>query len=69
LGTAFSTELLVGLAVSTAIELASAAVVPTKAAAEAEKLAVAETAEAMHVMLLAAHREVGFVLNDVVVMI
>ena len=42
---------------------------PTKAATEAEKLAVAETAEAMHVMLLAAQQEVGFVLNDVVVMI
>ena len=52
-----------------AVELASGAVVLTKAAGEAEKIAVAEMTEAMHVMVLAAQQEVGFVLNDVVVVI
>ena len=49
--------------------MALAAVVLTKAVAEADKIAVVEMIEAMHVMVLAAQQEVGFVLNDVVVMI
>jgi hypothetical protein len=61
-------EFMVGLAASAALESASAAVVATEVAAEAEKLAVAETAEAVYAVLLAALREVGFVLDVVVVM-
>jgi hypothetical protein len=41
-------ELLVGLAASAALESVSAAVVGTEVAAEAEKLAMAETAEAVY---------------------
>ena len=61
-------ELLVGVAASAALESASAAVVATEVAAEAEELAVAETAEVVRSVLLAAPWEVGFVLDVVVVM-
>ena len=61
-------ELLVGVATSAALESASAAMAATEVVSEMEEPAMAEAVEAVYAFLLAASRNVGFVLEVFVVM-